>query len=80
MRKVGKDNLKHLLFIQVVLMKVLHIWQVHSETRGNLRPDPRYDAIGMVVVDIQYDDETRGHINNQTLVLLVDGKAASSSK
>uniref|UniRef100_A0A7I4D3U3 DNA polymerase zeta catalytic subunit n=1 Tax=Physcomitrium patens TaxID=3218 RepID=A0A7I4D3U3_PHYPA len=61
---------------QLTLMSI----EVHSETRGNLRPDPRYDAIGMVVVDIQYDDETRGHINNQTLVLLVDGKAASSSK
>jgi len=53
---------------------------VHSETRGNLRPDPRYDAVWMVVVDIQYDDETRSHLNNQTLVLLVDAKAASSSK
>ncbi|KAG0605129.1 hypothetical protein M758_9G034000 [Ceratodon purpureus] len=61
---------------QITLMSI----EVHSETRGNLRPDPRYDAVGMVVVDIQYDDETRGHLNNQTLVLLVDANAASSSK
>ena len=59
---------------------MLCVCQVHSETRGNLRSDPRYDAVGMVVVDIQYDDETHGHVDNQTLVLLVDAKAASSSK
>ena len=54
--------------------------QVHSESRGNLRPDPRYDAIGMVVVAIHYDSESQGQINNQTVVLIVDAKAASSTR
>lgn len=54
--------------------------QVHSESRGNLRPDPRYDAIGMVVVVIQYDSVSQGKINNQTVVLIVDAKATSSTR
>lgn len=49
------------------------------ETRGNLRPDPRYDAIGIVVILI-HDDEAHAHISNQTVVLIVDPKGASFTR
>ncbi len=54
--------------------------QVHSETRGDLRPDPRYDTIGCIVVVIKHDDEAHASFNNQTVVLIVDATATSSGR
>ncbi|CAK9268152.1 unnamed protein product [Sphagnum jensenii] len=61
---------------QVTLMSI----EVHSETRGDLRPDPRYDTIGCIVVVIKHDDEVHASFNNQTVVLVVDATATSSGR
>ncbi|CAM6067733.1 unnamed protein product [Sphagnum tenellum] len=61
---------------QVTLMSI----EVHSETRGDLRPDPRYDTIGCIVVVIKHDDEVHASFNNQTVVLIVDATATSSGR
>lgn len=52
---------------QVTLMSI----EVHAESRGDLRPDPRYDAINFIVVAIQEDSIDAAEI----LVLLRDEKA-----
>jgi hypothetical protein len=61
---------------QVTLMSI----EVHSETRGDLRPDPRYDTIGCIVVVIKHDGEVHASFNNQTVVLIVDATATSSGR
>lgn len=32
-------------------------WQIQVESRGDLRPDPRFDAINVIVLVIQEDDD-----------------------
>lgn len=32
-------------------------WQVQPESRGDLRPDPRFDAINVLALAIMGDDE-----------------------
>lgn len=52
---------------QMTLMSI----EIHAESRGDLRPDPRYDAINFIVVAIQEDSNDAAEI----LVLLRDEKA-----
>lgn len=52
---------------QMTLMSI----EIHAESRGDLRPDPRYDAINFIVVAIKEDSNDAAEI----LVLLRDEKA-----
>lgn len=55
---------------------------MHAASRGDLRPDPRYDAVGCVVVCIMEDGasaaedaasaEPSGELQEHVLVLIVD--------
>jgi hypothetical protein len=55
---------------------------MHAASRGDLRPDPRYDAVGCVVISIMEDGpsavdeanplEPSGEQEEHVLVLVVD--------
>ncbi|KAH9328748.1 hypothetical protein KI387_000856, partial [Taxus chinensis] len=53
---------------QLTLMSI----EIHAESRGDLRPDPRYDAINIIVAVIQEDFNQA----KEVLVLMQDEKAS----
>ncbi|KAL2641863.1 hypothetical protein R1flu_009450 [Riccia fluitans] len=53
--------------------------EVFAETRGDLLPDPRYDAIGCIVL-VFHEDGSRSRNTDTTVVLIRDAEAHSSRR
>jgi hypothetical protein len=55
------------------------VMKVFAETRGDLLPDPRYDAIGCLVIALCEDGGKPDNITS-TIVLIRDNQAHSSGR
>jgi hypothetical protein len=60
--------------IILTLICGLFIMKVFDETRGDLLPDPRYDAIGCIVIVLSEDGGKPDKITS-TIVLIRDNQA-----